>query len=124
MCVSFLNTPHWAWAVEMLGPGVFIFTTPHKLTLAFVSAPSFWVAAATVTGWKGPFVLNLTTGDLIVFSPLLTPRFGCLFSSFLWVARRQARHSVGLSSQGEPLPLCVFPRWVNTQKCWLLCIVT
>lgn len=83
------SRPHWAWAVEVPrlgapGAGVIYFRyPPHSYPHAFVSAPSFCIAAATGIGWDSPLVLNLTTGDLL-FSPLLTPRFGGLFPSFGW----------------------------------------
>lgn len=61
------SQPHWAWGCGSAG-GVFLFTAPHMASPhAFVSGPSFWVAAATGTSWNTPLVLNLTTGGFVCF---------------------------------------------------------
>lgn len=125
MCVSFLSTRsptgHGLWRCrgggggECAGAGVFLFTAPHTAyPHAFVSGPSFWVAAATGTSWNIPLVLNLTTGDLFVFPPLLTSRFGDLFILPLG-GQVPARRSIGLSSH-DGVPQRLFSKWVNTES--------
>lgn len=113
--------PHWAWAVEVLrlgapgARGIYLRYPPQAYPRAFVSVPSFCVAAATSIGWDIPLALNLTTGDLFVFSPLLTPRFGGPFSSFLWVVRCQPDIAL-VSVLRMSLPQCLFSPWVSTGR--------
>lgn len=121
MCVSFLSahspSGHGLWRCRGggkggPGAGVFLFTAPHTAyPHAFVSGPSFWVAAATGTSWNIPLVLSLTTGDLFVFPPFLTSRIGDLFVPSLG-GQVPARHSTGLRSH-DGIPQCLSSKWVK-----------
>lgn len=109
------SQPHWAWSVEVPRQGgVFLFTAPHMAyPHAFVSGPSFWVAAATGTSWNTPNVLNLTTGGFI-FPPLLTSRLGDLFIPSMG-GQVPARHNDGLCSRNDT-PHRLFSKWVNPSE--------
>lgn len=121
MCMSFLSTPgpigYGAVEVPRLGAlgagSIYFCYPPQAYPHAFVSAPSFCVAAATGRGWDVPLALNLTTGDLFVFSPLLTPGLGNPLSFFVWVVKCQPDTAL-VSVLTMSLSQCLFSRWVNT----------